>query len=705
MWKRGGRSSALDRAEALLSARRGSRGGAESVQEPAAKTRAHTDYMGGSVIISRTAPPNTQTMLSDLSDLSSVSVAPEDEAASVGSAAAGGTQGREGEFTRNLRPPSSLGGGGSRFLKKAPQPSTNSNYDPDPRYVSSSQRGSQNAALSRLAQIESRIRSRKLAQEQAGQGSKKSAEELTSNLGISPPPPAAPSLETPEYISAQCSSDQSLGGKRFLKNSTAAAVNSRDVRSLNGSDPGVRSRSRAADVVFPSATLKTKSLGVVSGVSLESDEEDMKKLLGDSLDSMENSFLVPERLSSSKRTADKMFSKSSPKINSTPAASPSNAAPPRSTASPSHRSSPFRFTGQPQAHFSPSALSPSPSPPCVSPSSSRRPNSSHRRSSPVRSLSSLSGRSEVMSLEELCPVRSGTEDPRSEMSSVSSEDFKINVMTLDDLVPAYLGGPEEEPGEERETRHRDLQQLQRVEEKETEEQQQMEEDMLDYQSDFESASRTDPDNSASQVSEHLQGDDKVSEVCERTSDSDVSHGRTAYDYSSTFSDTSCSYTPRSADHSHSASRSRTSRRCASTRKVLKDEAVQTQPDPLAHTLPAGMPTLGPAVGMADMYPSPVVAHTVSAEMVEALSTFNPATFALNEILKQQLAMTRRIIESNRQLHSSLVQSLEPPNYRYTTLEDTKEYIRKHRAPRLTVEEALDEVIQEIKTTTIITAEH
>ncbi|XP_060887093.1 uncharacterized protein C19orf44 homolog [Labrus mixtus] len=705
MWKRGGRSCALDRAQALLSARR------ESVQEPAAKTRTHTDNMGGSVIITRTAPPNTQTMLSDLSDLSSVSLAPEDEAATVGSAAAaaGGTQGREGDFTRNLRPQSSLGGGGSRFLKKATQPATNSSYDPDPRYVSSSQRGSQNAALSRLAQIESRIRSRKQAQEQAGQGSKKFEEELTSDLGdLSPPPPAAPSLDTAEHISAQ----SSLGGKCFLKNSTAAAVSSRDVRSLNGPDPGVRSRSRAAAEVFPSASLKTKSLGVVSGVSLESDEEDMKKLLGDSLGSMENSFLIPER-ASFKRTADKMS-----KIDFAPAASPSNAAPPRSPASPSRHSSPFRFTGQPQAHFSPSALSPSPSPPRVSPSPPRRMNSSHRRSSPVRSLSSLSGRSEVMSLEEICPVRSADGDPRSEMSSVSSEDFKINVMTLDDLAPAYLGGPDDTPGEEREAKHSHLQQLQRLEEKETEAQQQMEED---NQSDFESENRTDPDNSASQVSEHLQGqgdEDKVSEVCERTSDSDVSHGGTDYDYSSNFSDTSCSYNPRPADHSHSASRNRTSRssrssvsddsrsrRRASSGNVLKDEAVRTPPDPLADKLPAGMPFLGPAGGRAYMYPSPVVTHTLSAEMVEALSTFNPATFALNEILKQQLAMTRRIIESNRQLHSSLVQSLEPPNYRYTTLEDTKEYIRRRRAPRLTVAEALDEVMQEMKMTTIITAEH
>lgn len=68
---------------------------------------------------------------------------------------------------------------------------------------------------------------------------------------------------------------------------------------------------------------------------------------------------------------------------------------------------------------------------------------------------------------------------------------------------------------------------------------------------------------------------------------------------------------------------------------------------------------------------------VSLGSPSAISTFNPAVFVLNELLKQQLAMTRRFIESNRHLHSSLVQSLEPPNYRYTTLEDTKKVKYTH----------------------------
>ncbi|XP_070765531.1 uncharacterized protein C19orf44 homolog [Enoplosus armatus] len=721
MWKRGGRSSALDRAQALLSAKRNHRGDAESVQGSDSTATAR-GAVGGSVK-ARTAPPNTHTLLSDLSDLSSVSSVPEHGADTVGSSAAAAaaaaartTQGRE-----DLRPQSSLGGGGSRFLKKAPPPATKSSQAPviksqvqqelESRYMSPSQRGSQTAALSRLAQIESRIRSRKQVQEQARQP----AGNLTSDLGISPPPPAAQSLEASVQLSAQSSSDQSLNGKHFLKNTSDAAAAARFPK---GPDVGVGSRSRAA------ARLETKSARLVSGVSLESDEEDMRKLLGDSLDSTDSNFLIPGRPSSI-RTTDKVPFNFEPWLHPTPPpaavppSSSSNVAPPRSPASPSHRGSPFRFTGQAQAHFSPSALSPPPSPPCVSPSPPEGSwNPPHKAGSPQRSLSSMSGHGEVLSLEELFPVGPGSADPHSETSAVSSEDgqqdFKINVMTLDDLAPATFGFTEETPGKEREAKRSapvpgSRQQLPRLKEKEMEGEQQEEAVLLNYQSDFESeSSRTEPDYSASQVSEHVQGDgdkeETASEVREEASDSDVSRGRTEDDYSSTFSDTSRSYTSRTSDHSRSRSSvshgsrtsSRQSRRRASSRKVLKEAAVQTQPGPLAYSWPAGMATLGPAVGMSYMDPTPVVAHTLSAEMVEALSTFNPAVFALNETLKQQLAMTRQFIESSRHLHSSLVQSLEPPNYRYTTLEDTKEYIRNRRPPKLTMEKALEEVLQEMR---------
>ncbi|XP_035504812.1 uncharacterized protein C19orf44 homolog isoform X2 [Scophthalmus maximus] len=642
MWNRGGRSSALDRAQALLSARRSARGdAAESTQRPTDTARTHAGAVGGSMK-TRSGPQKGHPVFSDLSDLSSVSPAPENGDDTVLSVK---SLGREGGSTEGLRPQRAMGGGGgSRFLKKAPPPATISSHSPvsrcqkqqmhEPRYVSSSQYGSKTAAMSRL-------NNREAAAAAAGS-------------------PAGP-------------------------------------------DVGVRSMSRAAGAALSLAGSETRSTRVVSAVSLESDEEDMRKLLGDSLDSTDGSVVKVGRPSS---VAHKMLGKGNQRVHFTPPpvspSPPSNTAPPRSPASPSCRSSPFRFTGQIQAQFSPSVLSPAPSSPRVSPSPQRRLNSAGGAGSPQRSLSSLSGHSEVISLEELFPAGPGSAHLHSEMSSVSSEDFKINVMSLDDLIPAAFGFTEETSTKEREAKHIvSDQQPPRLREEE-------EGDVLDYQSDFESESRSETNPSASQVSEHLQGDgdeaEVVSEDGEEASNSDVSRGRTEDDYSSSDSDTTSRISARSrtsksvstsSTSGTSGSRSSVSHqgRRVSARKVLKEAAVQTQPDTMMHTWSAGTAMFDP---MTYVNPTPVAAYTLSAETVEALSTSNPAAFVLNEMLKQQLAMTRRFIESSRQLHSSLVRSLEPPNYRYTTLEDTRENIRKHRSHKLTMEEALEEVQREMR---------
>lgn len=174
------------------------------------------------------------------------------------------------------------------------------------RNASSSRRATQTASLTRLAEIESRIRSRKQAQEQARQETK-SALILTSDLGVSSSAPArvTQTPETSVQQSVQSSSDQSLRGTRFLKKKAAGALentNTSLTMAPKSVDVSVRVRSRAADRVASSERLETKSVKLTSGVSLESDEEDMKKLLGDSLDSTDYSFLRPGRPASMKKS-------------------------------------------------------------------------------------------------------------------------------------------------------------------------------------------------------------------------------------------------------------------------------------------------------------------------------------------------------------------------------------------------------------------
>lgn len=205
---------------------------------------------------------------------------------------------------QDLRPQSSMGGergGGSRFLKKKAPPaaavSSSSQLggksqmeQPPPPHL----RGSQAAALSRLADVESRVRSRK----QVGQPLKP-ASDLRTSPTPAPPPAAAAAPPQSVRLSPQSTGEQSPRGKRFLKSNRAEGANTSKPA---GPPVGVGSRPRAADAADPPAGSEMRRL---TGVSLESDEEDMKKLLGDSLDSIDTSYL-PHGRPKPTRTADEV---------------------------------------------------------------------------------------------------------------------------------------------------------------------------------------------------------------------------------------------------------------------------------------------------------------------------------------------------------------------------------------------------------------
>lgn len=148
-------------------------------------------------------------------------------------------------------------GGGSRFLKKSAssaaaegQLSASSRTPADSRdFRLVPQRSSQSVALSRLALIEDRLRSHK---------SKK---------------PSDPPLPLESGVSAQSSSDLSMTGSRFLK----------------------KAASTAADQKIPESTITLGSYKAPPRVasrmekSLDSDEEDIRRLLGESIDSPDGS--------------------------------------------------------------------------------------------------------------------------------------------------------------------------------------------------------------------------------------------------------------------------------------------------------------------------------------------------------------------------------------------------------------------------------
>ncbi|XP_033096764.1 uncharacterized protein C19orf44-like isoform X2 [Anneissia japonica] len=104
----------------------------------------------------------------------------------------------------------------------------------------------------------------------------------------------------------------------------------------------------------------------------------------------------------------------------------------------------------------------------------------------------------------------------------------------------------------------------------------------------------------------------------------------------------------------------------------------------------GVAVLGPSLGLGYTDPTPVASHVISPDALEALTGYSPSVLAMNNMLRAQLIATQSAIQNMNRLHHQLMNSISE-DYQYTTLEETRQYINKHRQPRLTMEEALKQV--------------
>jgi len=101
------------------------------------------------------------------------------------------------------------------------------------------------------------------------------------------------------------------------------------------------------------------------------------------------------------------------------------------------------------------------------------------------------------------------------------------------------------------------------------------------------------------------------------------------------------------------------------------------------------------VGRSFVDPASISATVVSADTIEALTAYTPATLALNDMLKMQLGLTCQFLATQKRLHQNLIQCLDSTQT-YTTLKETKEFIRKHRKPRISMKEAIKQVRREME---------
>ncbi|TSK53724.1 hypothetical protein Baya_3284 [Bagarius yarrelli] len=638
MWNRGGiRSSALERAKAQLSGQRITNSGTSR------------EAQGRDVTSHEKALQSRQIPLHGVSHFSSDT---ESENQDHHNAYPVKTVPRIAETVEQFGM-----GGGRRFLKKSAKKVSSPADTSEVMFIP--QRGSQNVALSKFAQIEARIRNH-----------------TNSKLSLDT------SADLKSSLPVKSSSELSAAGRNQFLNTKVSTPNGQE-----------ESERPPADLYMASDIQK--------GISMDSDEEEMRRLLGELFDSP-NGVKAKGQKEMSPQQAGEAYKKSSKDIMLTAE---------HKEKQPVHSA----FTAQHHTRLSPS------------------PPSSRNISTPSRPFFQTTGRSsclssapdhsEIKSLEELFPITSDHDDTQSERS-VFSDDFKVNVMTLDDLAPETPNIAKVDPKSSQNYRiifdnmfkcyvgnlqydikpeHPDVSSAGEILHKPKNE-------VQCYESDFESEIQTETAQSVDDVSEHLSGGNENSfKASEPQSESlsaklnsdentlsEKPSKSASIPYSRSESSLSHSQGSDTSSYSSDATHTSTSPQSPSVRQHKKDATVQTQTAGLAYLYSSDQAMLGPSVGMSFVDPTPIASHVISAEAVEALTAYTPAVFALNDMLRQQLTLTRNFIQSSRHLHQTMLEALGPPDFIYTTLEDTKEFIRCNRPSKLTVEEALEEVLQEMR---------
>ncbi|XP_074933481.1 uncharacterized protein C19orf44 homolog isoform X2 [Phalacrocorax aristotelis] len=311
-----------------------------------------------------------------------------------------------------------------------------------------------------------------------------------------------------------------------------------------------------------------------------------------------------------------------------------------------------------------------------------------RPGSTKQSQTSLgSDRCEIKSLDELFSEAADAEDS----TGSSSNDFRLNILSLDDLAPAITSEAAEL--KQKGTDVQITQESNRNSKKDTflveKAQASLKISPVTGEND---ASEGDIDKTVTEaeISEHLSGvsaafpmhkwdyldHDERTVNSEYSEDFERSLSTTEGESVSKISDEhseSCTY---SGKHPSSASPPvLDGARHERVRRVsVRETAVQTADPPFTYCWPKTNTSavLDLPVGNGYVDPVPIASHVISADAVEALTAYSPSVLVLNAMLKQHLMLTQQFVENIHHLHVSLVESLENEKFHYHTLEEAKE---------------------------------
>ncbi|KAK2541803.1 hypothetical protein Q9966_003647 [Columba livia] len=321
-------------------------------------------------------------------------------------------------------------------------------------------------------------------------------------------------------------------------------------------------------------------------------------------------------------------------------------------------------------------------------------------------VSLQSERSEIKSLDELFSEAADGEDS----ISSSSYDFRLNILSLDDLAPNISSEAAEL--KQKETDIQITQESKRGSKKGSflVVKDQVSLQMRSAAPGANDASERDAERTVTEaeISEHLSGV-SADFPGHKQDDSDDDERTINSEYSDDFERSQStafgegvSETPGQHSESRTCSGERASPAAPPPRTTeqprqahrvtVRETAVQTADLPFAYcwakTTPAAL--LDPPVGNSYVDPVPVASHVISTDAVEALTAYSPAALVLNAMLKQHLMLTQQFVENIHHLHVSVVESLEKEKFHYHTLEEAKEYIKTHKSPPLTTETAREE---------------